>query len=78
MILINEIEIVLSNKTISYYKKLGYDIPLNKYNRISRGTKITIKLSDILKGSNIKILCKCDICGIERLLYYNLYRNICH
>lgn len=71
MILCEEIEVPLTGKNIPYYESLGYNIPREKVPgrnfrfTVPRGTKIIVRISDLLDGSNIKIPCKCDYCGEE-------------
>lgn len=63
-----EVEVVLNSKNISYYESLGYEIP-RYYNRqlkkmqVKRGTKILVKISDVLSGSEILVNVECDNCN---------------
>lgn len=81
MILQETVTIKINNKNIKHYESLGYIIPRYKNKCgsffVKRGTKIEVKVSDLTKGSNVKVLCKCDLCGIERILQKNIYRNLC-
>jgi len=81
MILSKEVEVVLNPSNIKHYESLGYFIP--KYKNKSgnlvykRGDKIKVKVSDLPKVSQVKVLCKCDECGKERLLSYSNYNILC-
>jgi len=81
MILSKEVEVVLNPANVKYYEILGYIIPKykNKSGKLiyKRGNKIKVKVTDLQKRSNIKVLCKCDICGKERWLNYNTYSDLC-
>jgi hypothetical protein len=85
MILIKEVEITLQGRYASYYENKGYEIPryfdkTNNQMSIKRGTKIIVKVLDLPKNSNVKVLCKCDNneCGKERLLKYQSYHSLCN
>jgi len=77
---------IQSGQSISYFEKLGYIIPKhnpryftkNNMQKVKKGTTIIVKVSDLPKGSHIKVLCKCDKCGKERLLAFRRYRPFCH
>ena len=58
----------LKVKNNNTYKSLGY---------ISDSEGFTeIKIEDLSSGSNIKILAKCDFCGLEKIVsYYDYNRN---
>jgi len=81
MILTKNVEVQLRNKCISHYEKLGYKIPkvkdVNGDYRVKRRTIIIVNVNHLTKGSNVKILCKCDNCGKERLISYSQYRDLC-
>lgn len=66
-ILEKELWITLSNKEISYYENLGYEIPrqINKLGNFitPRGTKIKIKVEHLQPNSNKKVTKVCDECG---------------
>ena len=66
MILDKNIEIKTTNKNISHYKNLGYDI--------KSGDTIVIPISHLPIGSHKKIMvsCQCNIKKIEYRLYYKL------
>ena len=55
MLLDKEIEVSLGGGNISYYKKLGYEIPFK-----TRGVKIKVKIEDVPKMSSAKVRCSCD------------------
>lgn len=64
MILQETVEVTISNQE-AYYKPLGYFFE-------KQGDKILVKLEDLPKNSQKKILCKCDDCGIEFTRNYSL------
>ena len=71
MILTKTIQVRPNSKTLSYYKKLGYDCTMY--------TKIEIPIEHLTKGSHQIIKVKCDFCGKEKELDYNSYwRNTKH
>lgn len=58
MILDEKIEIVLNGFNIkNYYEKYGDNIKVNQ--------KLFVDIEDISEYSNLKIHCKCEICGFE-------------
>ena len=60
------VEITLSSSNVEHYENLGYYIPRRKKNgkmSFARGSKIMVKIKDLIKGSRIKTKCKCDNCG---------------
>ena len=67
MILTKKIEIIISRNTLNYYNLLGYDVKTNDI--------VIIPIKDLQKGSNLKIMVKCDICGFEKELSYNNYNK---
>ena len=78
-----EVEVKINVKNIKYYEDLGYKIP-RYYNKkshrtlVKRGTKITVKIEDLPKGSTVKIKAKCDECGCEKDITYQSYINCYH
>lgn len=75
---------VSSNSTTNkYYESLGYIFPRSYDNqgrlRIPTGTKIEIKIIDLLPESNLKILCKCDnpqcTSKPKKIIFQSLQRN---
>lgn len=62
-----EVEVRLSGSNMKYYENLGYNLPrkLNKYGKITvpRGTKIIVKIQDLISNSTAKVTKICDICG---------------
>jgi len=65
MILTKTILVRPNSKTLSFYKKLGYECTMY--------TKIDIPVEHLTKGSHQILDVKCDICGKERKLDYNTY-----
>jgi len=69
MIISKNIQIKISRKTITHFRKLGYNIKLNDV--------INIKPSELSNGSHILIDVKCDVCGSEKSIMYQKYiKNI--
>jgi len=81
MILQEVVLVNLNPSNIQYLKSLGYEIPiyLDKKNRLSvkRNSKVEVKVSDLPKGSHVKVLCNCDECHKERKIPFYLYRPLC-
>lgn len=74
-----EVEITLSNKKISHYENLGYEIPKVETSngmRTPRGTKIKVKVKDLSHGSHVKIMVQCDGCGkMYETTYQSYYKH---
>ena len=68
MILTRTINIKITAYNLPIYEEWGYD-------DISIGEYLEIPVELLLKGSHIKILCKCDNCGIEKDVIYKNYLN---
>jgi hypothetical protein len=68
MILEDTIEIKVSERNFKHYKNKGY-IFEHKWDII------TIKTTDLPETSAVKVLIKCDICGIEKELSYGDYNS---
>ena len=70
MISTQRVLVTVSGRYKSYYEERGYKLPYTKDNRgrirIKKGTKIWIDVKDLPPSSNVKILYKCDDCGIEK------------
>jgi len=63
------VKLKVSRKTITHYRKLGYDCNINEY--------IDIKITDLQKGSHVKVDVICDVCGTEKVIMYQKYvKNI--
>lgn len=75
MILTEEVEIGLSARNVSFYEDKGYIIHRKKDNRgrinFTKGTKIKVKVKDLMLSSQVKVLVKCELCGKERLIDYS-------
>ena len=65
MILSKEIFIKITQQNFSYYDDLGYDISI--------GEALLIPIALLSPGSNYKISCKCDECGIIKEVIYKNY-----
>lgn len=67
MIITKEITLKVNPKTLTHYKKLGYNI---------NGCEIiTVPVEHLPIGSKILVLVKCDICGKEKELSYKSYNS---
>lgn len=66
MILTESVEVKITLRNIEHFKKFGYDY-------IYLGCILDIPVALIQRGSQQKILCKCDNCGIEREVIYKNY-----
>jgi hypothetical protein len=66
MILQDKVVVKLTNRNRNYYKLLGYE---------TEEEFITIEVSDLSAGSNIKINIGCDVCKTELYVTYYNYNN---
>ncbi len=58
----------ITERNINYYKKLDYDVEINDI--------LSVDVSDISKGSHIKITSICSNCNKEKVMtYYNYNKN---
>lgn len=84
MLISTEVEIRVRPATLDYYKSLGYEIPIKKSSKsyfISTGKEfvydfnkpIIVKVSDLPRYNETKVLVECDICKKNRMFvaYYN-------
>ena len=74
-LLSTEVEVTLVGKNIPYYENLGYEIPryFNKANNremVKRGTKIKIKVKDLMPQSMVKVDVDCDCCKKKYTMPY--------
>ena len=65
MILTRKIEVFVTENNIYYFENLGYDV--------FTGEIISVPVEILQSGSNKKILCKCDSCGIEKEVVFKNY-----
>lgn len=65
MILTREIIIKINESNFSYYEELGYDITI--------GEALIIPIELLSTGSQYKIDCKCDNCGIIKEVIFKNY-----
>jgi hypothetical protein len=69
MILIDRLEIKVTNKNVGHYKSLGYDI--------NSGDLVNINVSDLPETSKHKIDVSCDNCDQKyQISYFSYLRNI--
>lgn len=65
----NKIDISISYRNITHYRKLGYNPVLNK--------NLEILIKDLPTSSHVKLPTICSICGTENnLLYYKYIENV--
>jgi hypothetical protein len=65
MILTREIIVKINESNFSYYEELGYDVSI--------GEALIIPVELLSTGSNYKIDCKCDKCGINKEVIFKNY-----
>jgi len=65
MIVDKEIELKVNGSQLKHFNSIGLDV--------KSGDVIKINPSQLNRGSNIKILCRCDVCGKEKLHPYRRY-----
>lgn len=81
MIVSEEVFVIVNGRNCKYYEGLGYDIP--KYidccfrKSIKRGTKIKVKVTDLMPKSKSLVLRKCDCCGEVSEVSFYQYRDVC-
>jgi hypothetical protein len=77
MILTDLVEITLASTNTRYYEDKGYIISRikDKYGnlKVKRGTKIIVKVEDLIENSTTKIKVKCDGCGCEKEVTFSYY-----
>lgn len=84
MLITKEVEVLLSSNTIKHYEDLGYDILRSLGNQgklvVKRGTKIMVKVEDLMPRSGAIVEVLCDYClekGVKTSLklFYREYRQ---
>ena len=75
-----EVDVKIAPTTMRYYEELGYAIP-KKRNKdgklvLDRYTSIKVKIEHLPKMANVFILAKCDYCGQEKEIRYDVYTRI--
>ena len=65
MIITKEINIKVNNAHLKHFKSIGLDV--------KTGDQITIKPEQLSNGSNIRVECKCDVCGEIKTPKYKRY-----
>ena len=66
IILSEYIEVGISYLNIEHYKKLGYEVKC--------GQKIIVPVEHLSEQSNKVVKVKCDVCGNEKNLKYQIYQ----
>ncbi|MCK9445444.1 hypothetical protein M0Q50_00955 [bacterium] len=67
MIITENVKLIISTKTIKYYRNKGYNCNV--------GDEISINVKDLTKGSQVQIKVKCDICGNEKVISNQAYNK---
>jgi hypothetical protein len=74
-----EVEIKIGTKNTEYFKSLGYKMPIrkNKWGDwvIPRGSKIIVKIEDLLDNSKILVKIQCDHCHKIYDAQWNVYKR---
>lgn len=78
MILTNTVEVKIGTRNKDFFEQKGYKLPYSKdsrgRDRVRRGEKIKVKIEDLPKWSNEKILYQCDKCGIRNMVsFYTIF-----
>lgn len=78
MIIDVEVEVTLGRSS-NYYESLGYILPYRYDNRgrwtVPKGSKLTVKTTDIYPGTKTKVRCKCEDCGMIRSIEYESFNK---
>lgn len=73
------VEISITRRNANHYKKLGYAIPSHIGYRGNTAMNfksiIQVKVEHIQRNTKVKVLCKCEDCGKERLVSYDSMAN---
>lgn len=76
-----EVEVKLASKNIKHYESLGYEIPRYKNKngliQCKHGTKINVKVKDLLCSSSALVDVQCDFCKKTKKIKYKDY-NMCN
>lgn len=79
MILSEIVLVGINGLNIHHYENLGYEIQREKDSRgrvrVKRGTKILVKVKDLMKSSQVKVSCQCEDCGFIRMVQYDTLNN---
>ena len=65
MVLTKEVSVKISASNYAYYEEIGFNAGI--------GETIQVAWSMLSTGSHYKILCKCDICSVEKEVMYKNY-----
>lgn len=69
MLLSENVYVKWNSKTKRHYVELGY-------NFIKMGDSFLVKVNDLTKGSNVKVLVSCDYCGKEYQISWDSYQRL--
>ena len=67
MLLTKEVSLTINNRCVKYYKEKGYNV--------KGGQTIIVKVEDLTSCSNVLVDIKCDKCGVDKKIKYNLYND---
>ena len=67
MLITTNVEITFNPNTVNHYRSFGY--------QLNKGDKITIDIKHLLKGSNLYVNVKCDVCEKELNVMYKVYAS---
>lgn len=78
-ILIEFVEVGLNSKVATHYESKGYEIPrywaFGSY-RIKHGTKITVKVEDLMSNARAVVEVECDNCRNKKHLAFNNFNRV--
>lgn len=69
MLLSENVYVKWNSKTKRHYVELGY-------NFTKMGDSFLVKVNDLTKGSNVKVLVSCDYCGKEYQISWDSYQRL--
>ena len=65
MILTREVDVRITENNLQYFEDMGYEVSI--------GDLLKIPVEILSRGSQIKINCKCDGCGVEKMVIFKNY-----
>jgi len=81
-LLTEEIKVTLHSMNINWYRGKGYNIPtyksINGKLQVKRGTKILVRIEDLIENSAVSVDIQCDGCGeiLENIQWQNYKKSI--